>query len=174
MTYILTFFYAVLLFSGFNGASAQQSVQGEGASKTQTIQTAETGWQVVCRGFNQDRTKMGCSIIHETYSAQDRSRLTSVEIVKNDKSRTMIISVPQGVSLKDGIELSIDGVKQGLLPYSYCVSNSCFATFELSDAVVNNLKKSKTMELTFLDLQASKIKTDIPMSGFLQAVAKAD
>jgi invasion protein IalB len=54
------------------------------------------------------------------------------------------------------------------------MSNSCFATFELSDSVTNSLKKSKTMELSFLDLQASKIKTDIPMSGFVQALAKAD
>jgi invasion protein IalB len=174
MKHILTLFYAVLVFWGVNSASAQQSVQGEGASKTQSIQTAETGWQVVCRASNQDRTKMGCSVIHETYSAQDRSRLTSVEIIKNDKSRTMIVSVPQGVSLKDGIEFGIDGAKQSLLAYSYCMSNSCFATFELSDSVLNTLKKSKALELTFLDLQASKIKTDIPMSGFVQALAKAD
>jgi len=170
----LTLFICAFFLAGLSTASAQQSAQGEGASKTQSIQTAETGWQVVCRAANQDRSKLGCAVIHETYSAQDRARLTSVEIVKNDKNRTMIVSVPQGVSLKDGIELGIDGTKQGVLSYSHCISNSCFATFELTDAVVNMLKKSKSLELTFLDLQASKIKTDIPMSGFVQALGKAD
>ena len=121
----------VMIASGFGAAFAQQSSVGEGASKTQNIQTAETGWQVVCRADNLDRTKLGCSIVHETYSAQDRVRLTSVEIVKAEKNRTLIVSVPQGVSLKEGVEFTIDGAKQSVLAYSYCANNSCFATFEL-------------------------------------------
>ena len=159
---------------GFNAASAQQPSIGESASKTQNIQTAETGWQVVCRAANQERTKLGCSIVHETYSAQDRVRLTSVEIVKADKNRTLIVSVPQGVSLKEGVEFGIDGAKQSMLAYSHCANNSCFATFELADSAINNLKKGKPMELSFQDLQGSKIKTDIPLVGFTQALAKAD
>ena len=171
------FFPALLgafIVLGFGLASAQQSSLGDGASKTQNIQTAETGWQVVCRAANQERTKFGCSIIHETYSAQDRVRLTSVEIVKAEKNRTLIVSVPQGVSLKDGIELGIDGVKQSILTYSHCANNSCFATFDLADSGVTNLKKGKILELTFQDLQGSKIKTDIPLVGFAQALVKAD
>lgn len=154
-------------------ASAQQAAP-EVASKTQNIQTAETGWQVVCRAVSQDRTKLGCSLIHETYSAQDRMRLTSVEIVKAEKNRTMVVSVPQGVSLKEGIEFGIDGAKQSGLVYSHCMNNSCFATTELADAAVNALKKGKMMELSFQDLQGSKIKTEVPLIGFAQSLAKAD
>ena len=101
-------------------------------------------------------------------------RLTSVEIVKADKNRTMIVSVPQGVSLKEGIDFSIDGAKQSVLNYSHCMSNSCFATFDLSDAIINLLKKGKILELSFQDLQGSKIKTDIPLTGFVPSLAKAD
>ena len=35
-------------------------------------------------------------------------------------------------------------------------------------------KKGKALELSFQDLQGSKIKTDIPLSGFVQSLAKAD
>jgi invasion protein IalB len=174
MTILLSVLTGLFVFFNVLTTSAQQANVGEGASKTQNIQTAETGWQVVCRAVSQDRTKLGCSLIHETYSAQDRVRLTSVELVKAEKTRTMIISVPQGVSLKEGIEFGIDGTKQSVLAYSHCINNSCFATTDLSDAAINNLKKGKAMELSFLDLQGSKIKTDIPLTGFAQSLGKAD
>ncbi|NDB68408.1 MAG: hypothetical protein EB015_10480, partial [Methylocystaceae bacterium] len=165
---------SLIVFLSVDSAAAQQPSIGDGASKTQNIQTAETGWQVVCRAVSQDRMKLGCSLIHETYSAQDRVRLVSIEIVKAEKNRTLIVSVPQGVSLKEGIEFGVDGAKQSVLAYSHCINNSCIATFEMTDAIVNNLKKGKQVDMAFQDLQGSKIKTDIPLSGFVQSLAKAD
>ena len=156
------------------GATTAFAQQADSGTKTQNIQTAETGWQVVCRSTTQDRTKLGCAVMHETYSAQDRVRLTSVEIMKGDKGRVMLVSVPQGVSLKDGIDFSIDGTKQSRLAYSYCMNNNCFSTLDLTDAHIAGLKKSKTMDLVFFDLQGSKIKTEVTMTGFAQAFAKAD
>lgn len=155
-------------------AMAQQPNSGDAAGKPQTIQTAETGWQAICRSTPQDRSKMTCSVMHETYSSQDRVRLTSVEIVKTDKGRTMLVSVPQGVNLKEGIDFSIDGTKQSRLTYNYCMNNNCFSTLELTDAHINSLKKSKAMDIVFFDLQGSKIKTEIFMTGFTQAMAKSD
>ena len=167
------------LFGGLLAVSsamtyAQQFSPSEGTSKSQPIQTTETGWQVICRATTQDRTKLGCSVVHETYSSQDRVRLTSVEILKSDKGKLMIVSVPQGVSLNEGIEFSIDGIKQSRINYSYCMNNNCFSTLELTDTHIANLKKGKTMEIAFFDLQGSKIKTEIFLTGFLQAIVKSE
>ena len=134
----------------------------------------ETGWQVICRATGQDRAKLGCSLLHETYSQQDRTRVMAIEIVKGDKGRSLIVTVPQGVSLKDGIEFGVDGAKQAQLAYSHCANNSCFAILDLTDAMLTALKKGKVLEMSFQDLQATKIKTDIPLSGFPVALAKAD
>ena len=40
--------------------------------------------------------------------------------------------------------------------------------------MVNTLKKGKLLEMTFQDLQSSRLKTDIPLTGFAVALAKAD
>ena len=45
---------------------ATLDVAAQSASKTQSIQMTETGWQVICRALGQDRTKLGCSLLHET------------------------------------------------------------------------------------------------------------
>jgi invasion protein IalB len=151
-----------------------QSAPAEGASKTQNIQTAETGWQVVCRFATQDRAKLTCSMVYETYSANDRVRIASVELAKAEKNRVMIVSAPIGVSLKEGILVELDNAKFGQLPYSHCQNNGCFASLDITDAMVTSLKKAKILSLTFLDLQGSKIKSDISLVGFGAAFDKSD
>ena len=165
---------AITFVAVVSPAFSQSASTGEGASKTQNIQTAETGWQVVCRFATQDRNKLSCSMVFETYSANDRVRIASVEIVKGDKNRIMILSAPIGVSLKEGILVELDGGKFGQLSYSHCQNNGCFASLDLTDAMVANLKKAKTLSLTFQDLQASKIKSDISLVGFGMAFEKSD
>ena len=173
MSLFSRFCIAVLLFPAMFW-TLNQDVVAQQASKTQSIQMTETGWHVICRAAGQDRAKLGCSLLHETYSQQDRVRVLAVEIVKGDKGRSMIATVPQGVSLKDGIEFGVDGAKQAQLSYSHCVNNNCFAILDLTDAALAVLKKGKVLEMSFQDLQASKIKTDVPLSGFNVALSKAD
>jgi invasion protein IalB len=169
------FYYTRLFFIvSFGVLAANQDLVAQTASKTQSIQMTETGWQVVCRASGQDRTKLGCSLIHETFSQQDRVRIMAVEIAKGEKGRSVIVTVPQGVSLKDGIEFGIDGAKQSQLSYTHCANNSCFAVLDLTEAMVNTLKKGKLLEMSFQDLQGSKLKTDIPLAGFTQALTNAD
>jgi hypothetical protein len=167
-------FFALCLIGLVSFLSANLDVGAQSASKTQSIQMTETGWQVICRAMGQDRTKLGCSLLHETYSQQDRARVMAIEIVKGDKARSLIVTVPQGVSLKEGVDFAIDGAKQAQLSYSHCANNSCFAVLELTDAMVNTLKKGKLLEMTFQDLQSSRLKTDIPLTGFAVALAKAN
>jgi invasion protein IalB len=155
-------------------AFAQQANNSDGSSKTQSIQTAETGWQVVCRSATADRSKLACSMVYETYSASDRVRLASVEIVKAEKSRVMILSAPIGVSLKDGIELQADGAKLSQVAFSHCQSNGCFGSLELTDSMTNTLRKGKALSLSFADLQGSKIRSEISLAGFATAWTKSD
>jgi invasion protein IalB len=174
MSNVLKFLAVAAFVFGIEPAFAQTAAPAEGASKTQNIQTAETGWQVVCRFATPDRAKLSCSMVFETYSANDRVRIASVEIVKAEKNRAMLVSAPIGVSLKEGILVELDAAKFGQLSYSHCQNNGCFATLDLTDAMVANLKKAKILSLTFLDLQGSKIKSDISLAGFSTAFDKSD
>lgn len=167
-------FFVLCLIGLLSFLGTNLDVGAQSASKTQSIQMTETGWQVICRALGQDRSKLACSLLHETYSQQDRARVMAIEIVKGDKARSLIVTVPQGVSLKEGVDFAIDGAKQAQLSYSHCANNSCFAVADLTEAMVNNLKKGKILEMTFQDLQSSKLKTDIPLTGFAVALTKAD
>jgi invasion protein IalB len=164
---------AGLLLAPINAAIAQ-TANSDGASRTQSIQTAETGWQVICRPHQADRSKLDCSIVYETFTTNDRVRVTAVEIVKGEKGRTVIVSVPVGVNLKDGLELMIDGANRQALTYASCQSNGCFATFDMDAKLIDTIRKGKNLSVGFSDGQGSKVKVDISLVGFNAAFLKSD
>jgi invasion protein IalB len=151
-------------------AFAQQS----SAPQTQNIETGDTGWQVICRNTTQDRTKMNCSVLQETFSVKDRVKLISIEFVRTDKGAAVVVSVPQGVNLKTGIEMAVDNANKITLAYSHCLNNVCIATGDLTSAQTMTLKKGKQIDISFADIQGAKVNTQTKLDGFVQAMGKAD
>lgn len=169
---MIRFLAAAAIATTLSGAAFAQS--NDGSSKTQNIQTANTGWQVICRPMGNDRAKLNCAVLTETFSANERLRIAAVELVKGDKGRVMIVSVPVGVNLKEAIEFGIDAAKPTALPYSHCVQNSCFATLDVPAATLDAMKKAKAISFAFTDMQGAKVKAEIQLDGFNAALAKSE
>ena len=156
-------------------AQAQTSAPAPAAAgNQQSIQTADTGWQTICRPSAKDRAKQDCSVVHETFTANDRLRIAAIELVKGDKGRVMVLSAPMGVSLKDGIEITVDGANNQQASFTGCQNNGCFASLDISDKTLDVIKKGKSLAVSFADAQGSKVKADIALVGFTAAVARAD
>ncbi len=173
MTLYSRLLLAGLLLAPINGALAQ-TTNTAGASRTQSIQTSETGWQVICRPQQADRSKLDCSVVYETFTTNDRMRVAAVEIIKGEKGRTIVVSVPVGVNLKDGIELMVDGGSRQVLSFASCQSNGCFATLDLDAKLVDAVRKGKNISVGFSDGQANKVKVDISLVGFNAAYLKSE
>lgn len=163
---------AILWASAPSAVLAQQNTAN--TPQTQNIETGDTGWQVICRNTTQDRTKMICSVLQETFSVKDRVKLISIEFVKTDKGQAIVVSVPQGVNLRTGIDMSIDGANKFNVAYSHCLNTQCIATADLSAAQIAGLKKGKQIEIGFADIQGSHVNSQIKLDGFVQAINKAD
>jgi hypothetical protein len=86
----------------------------------------------------------------------------------------VIVSVPVGVNLKDGLELMIDGANRQALTYASCQSNGCFATFDMDAKLIDTIRKGKNLSVGFSDGQGSKVKVDISLVGFNAAFLKSD
>ncbi len=145
-----------------------------GDGKSQNIQTADTGWQTICRPNAKDRAKQDCSVVHETFTTNDRLRIAAIEIVKAEKGRVMVLSAPMGVSLKDGIEISVDGANKQQASFTGCQNNGCFASIEIADKTLDVIKKGKALSVGFSDAQGNKVKADIALLGFTAAITRAE
>ncbi len=139
-----------------------------------SIQTIDSGWQVICRPRVNDRTKLNCSLLYEIAAASDRSRILSVEILRNDKNSSLVIATPLGVSLKDGLELSYPGADKNRLAFQGCQSNGCLVKQDMTPKMVDGIKASKTLAIEFVDAKGTKLRSELNMAGFVPAFAKAE
>jgi invasion protein IalB len=143
-------------------------------SKNQSIQTAESGWQTICRPSAKDRAKQDCSVIYETFVANDRLRIAAVEFARGEKSRVLNVSVPMGVALKEGIEITIDGANKMQSAYTSCLNNGCIVSMDLADKTLDIIKKGKILSVSFSDANGNKVKADMSLVGFTAAINRAD
>lgn len=158
----------------FLGCVSSACAQQPAAPQTQNIETGDTGWQVICRSTAKDRSKIACSVLQETYSMKERIKIVSFEFVKTDKGEAAVITVPQGVNLKSGIEVTLDGSAKMTFAYSHCLNNQCIATSDISSSQLSAFKKGKQIDVAFSDIQGARVNTQIKLDGFAQAMTKAE
>ena len=154
-----------------------QSSAQDDKSKTagpQSIQTQTTGWRVMCAMATPELDRMNCALAHETFSANQQVRLSSVEIVKGAKGRVMILTTPIGVDLTEGIEIATANLATKKVNYIGCQGATCFGTIDVTDAMIAAFKRDKTLNISFSDLQGSKLKAEVSLQGFGLALARAE
>jgi invasion protein IalB len=167
---LVTLVLAANVASGPVGA--QQAPTTNPASTTQNIKTVDSGWQVICRPNQPDRTKLICTALFETQTAAEHVRISAIEIGKTDKGYVAAVTTPLGMNLKSGIELQLDGSKFAQAAYSSCLNTGCVAEVPLTDAMYASLQKGKSLSLSFSDLQGSTLKSEAALTGLPAALAK--
>ena len=134
--------------------------------QSQSLKIAETGWRNICQVVEGEKPRVDCSIIYETFSVEDRIRMLGVEISRKDKSKSLILSTPVGVSLSEGIEVSFEGQNNSRINITGCQASGCFGSIDLSDNFYSNFKKYKVLNVKYSDLNGNGIKLDISLNGF--------
>ncbi len=140
----------------------------------QNIQTQTTGWRVMCALVTPELDRLNCALTHETFSANQQLRLSSVEIIKGAKGRVMILTTPTGVDLTGGIEISSATLAIKKVNYIGCQGATCFGTIDVTDAMIAAFKRDKTLNISFSDLQGSKLKAEVSLQGFGIALARSE
>jgi len=155
-----------------NVASTLQ--QNSGSIQSQSFKIAETGWKNICQIVEIEKPRVDCSIVHETFSVEEKIRMLGIEISRKDKSRSLILSTPIGVSLSEGIEISFDGQNNSKIIIAGCQATGCFGLVDLSDNLYSNFKKYKIFTVKYNDLNGSGIKIDISLNNFSLISSRSD
>ncbi len=143
-------------------------------SKPQAVQTVDTGWQSVCRPSSRERNKLACNVAYDVVTSRERSRVLSIEILRQDAIVSLMVWTPLGVSLKSSINIAINGKDTLNAAFQYCQQNGCLARIDLPHKVLDSVRTAKDLSFEYADVQGAKIKTSVSMSGFSLAAAKSD
>ncbi len=86
--------------------------------------------------------------------------------VPGKKDAVMIITLPLGVILPPGVQLTVGEGKAARVPITTCLPQGCQAGAQLDKEFTERLKKGKKLIVTFLGPDGKQINAPISLSGF--------
>lgn len=131
--------------------------------------TAFGDWLVRCPG--SQTMEGGCQLLPDLEKAAISPAQFGLVISRQDKtqSRFAVMTVPEGVYLASGVELSIDGGRPYKILYEVCRQGSCHAGFKLTGAVVSAFKRGAKATARVWLSQDRVVEFSLSLIGFTKA-----
>ena len=90
--------------------------------------------------------------------------------VPSKKDAVMIITLPLGVILPPGVQLTVGEGKAARVPITTCLPQGCQAGVQLDKEFTERLKKGTKLIVTFLGPDGKQINAPISLSGFTAGI----
>lgn len=136
-----------------------------------SAQSPMGGWTKLC---DEQKDEQGanvsiCNTMNTVISStgQPLTKVNLVEIKQGNKSEKRIgVEVPTGRFLPDGVKIKIDNDPEKIIPYTICNGPTCMASDVLTDDILAQLKKAKSLTVTSVNLQGSPNPLKVSLSDF--------
>jgi invasion protein IalB len=128
-------------------------------------------WQVNCASVANN---MACEA-QQTLTIQKTGQLllkVSIRMPKNSKMGAMMLHLPHGLFLPDGVTLTVDGKSPKKEAVQTCDPKGCYVGLPLDAELLKQLQSGKTFSIAFKNLQKQDIKVPVSLSGFKEAYSK--
>lgn len=96
----------------------------------------------------------------------------TVRIPPEAKTGAMVLHLPHGLFLPDGVTLDVDGKSAKKHDVQTCDQKGCYAGLPIEDPYLKTLQTGKAMTVAFRNLQKEDVRVPISLSGFKEAYAK--
>lgn len=152
-------------------AAATPAKADAAPSKPAEPQALQIPWRVNCASVTG---QMACEA-EQTLTIKKTGQLllkVSVRIPEKSKTGAIMLQLPHGMFLPDGITLEIDGKDPTKEPVQTCDQKGCYVGLALDDALLQRMQSGTTFSITFKNLQKNDIKIPVTLSGFKEAYGK--
>ena len=162
-------FAAVFLAAAASVACSQPAVsqQTEVATRGQReVKDVTYGdWRKLC--FKPGGAQMHCrtSIAGKFSTGQMAVRLDIIEREGDGNARLQVFS-PVGMYLQKPVRLTVDQGQPHLVPYTWCLANTCIAGAVADPKMIQEMGSGQTLRLEFVDLNLLALTTSLPLAQF--------
>ena len=137
------------------------------AAATKTEKTFDS-WTVVCIE-NDDQVKR-CSMIQSRIRAQDKRLVLMWSISADDDNRlTQSLTVPVGISIKEGIRLFIGEGDPETLGYDVCGPRVCIARADFDARLADATKAATKASASYVLGNRQLMQVNLDLNGFSAA-----
>ena len=138
------------------------------------IQAGQTSWVSQCASDSRGGV-LQCSVKAEVGVAATGQLLASftVNIPSDTHMPAMLVQVPLGLSLAEGVSLNVDGANSQTLPLQTCDTNGCYAGGPVAAKLLTALMGGKTLTIAFVGINKQAVTLPFNLTGFAAASLKS-
>jgi invasion protein IalB len=125
-------------------------------------------WDVVC--VQADGGANRCSMLQTRADAKTKRIVLVWSITSNDK-KTIIqaVTVPAGVSIKEGVRVFVGDKDVITIGYDTCGPRLCIATVPLDPKLVVSIKSSQKASMSYVLADKQLVQVNVDLNGFAEA-----
>ncbi len=134
---------------------------------------AEDAWVKLCMKNEQTQNKEICLINHEGLEPNTGMVLIAAAVrkVEGEDKLQLLVRVPTAYALvmPAGVQLKIDEGQPIQLQYAICFPTSCQVQLELTNELLEQMRKGKQMVVAAMNIQQKTMGFPVPLTGFAKA-----
>ena len=134
---------------------------------------AEDAWVKLCMKNDQTQNKEICLINHEGLEPNTGMVLIAAAVrkVEGEEKLQLLVRVPTAYALvmPAGVQLKIDEGQPIQLQYAICFPTSCQVQLELTNELLEQMRKGKQMVVAAMNIQQKTMGFPVPLTGFAKA-----
>lgn len=156
----------------------EQSVQPDAPAPTPPGQqnnklgliATQKDWTKVC-GKDQTANKEVCYTTRDFSAEAGKPPVLAFAVydIKGEDVKVVRMLMPIGLMLRPGFRFVVDNGPTNDGTYEICFPNGCFAESKIKTAVVDSMKKAKTMDVSVRNQANNEVIFSVPMEGFGKA-----
>jgi len=134
---------------------------------------AEDAWVKLCMKNDQTQNKEICLINHEGLEPNTGMVLIAAAVrkVEGEDKLQLLVRVPTAYALvmPAGVQIKIDESQPIQLQYAICFPTSCQVQLELTNELLEQMRKGKQMVVAAMNIQQKTMGFPVPLTGFAKA-----
>jgi invasion protein IalB len=164
-----TFSFAVAFLAAASVASSQPAISQQTDIPTRGQREVKDvtyeDWRKLC--FKPGGAQLHCrtSITGKFSTGQIAIRLDIIEREGDGSARLQIFS-PVGMYLQKPVRLTVDQGQPHLVPYTWCLTNTCIAGTVADPKIIQEMGSGQTLQLEFVDSNLLALTTSLPLAQF--------
>ena len=157
-------------------AAPAKSSQAQQPAAAQNDQPAppQNGWRSSCASVSRSEP-LDCTVEQRLVLANSGQLLAAVTIRIDGTTRqpALMVQLPHGLFLPDGISLRVDDAEVMKLALQTCDGAGCYAGASASKELIKAMSSGSQLKVLFRNLSKDEIQLALPLAGFSDALGRA-
>ncbi|HZT27517.1 MAG TPA: invasion associated locus B family protein [Pseudolabrys sp.] len=147
----------------------QQPAQPQQEAGNGQPQLMYSPWMKVC-GKGPDTNNKQVCVLTKDGRLENGMPVVVVQLFEPEgQPKMMRVTVPLGMQLQHGTRVIIDQGTPINEPYKICFPIGCVSDYPVSDDMIKEMKKGKTITVQAINMQATPISLPLPLNDFAKA-----